>query len=353
MFCMNCGAENKDEARFCGKCGKPIEVDAPVAIPQIERSPMQGAVGATRSNSKMIAFVAIAALAVIAVIIALSLFAINGCTQSVSMSGSSDGSGIMLGNAGGSAASVKSTVDDYTWDELSTISNEIAQTGNETAAIEVAKRYNLVGADGKLDGSQTKSVTLSDGTQTAVQIAGFYHDDKTSGGKAGITFIFKDAIAEHDMNPGYNNSDGWEASQMRSWLAADGLGMLPRDLSSKIVAVDKKTNNVGETTSISSVTTTSDKLWLFSYVELTGVTTDNVLAAEGSEYKLFNECSVNPNGSNSILTKDSIDGFPFHWWERSPNSNTNNGFLSVLSDGKQSGGTLSKNKLGVVPGFCI
>ena len=95
---------------------------------------------------------------------------------------------------------MKSAVEAYTWDELSQISAEIGAAGDEAAAIEVAKKYNLCTPEGKLDGTQVKSVTLADGTQTTVQIVGFAHDDKTSGGKAGITFIFGDCVGEAPMN---------------------------------------------------------------------------------------------------------------------------------------------------------
>lgn len=38
---------------------------------------------------------------------------------------------------------MKSAVEAYTWDELSRISAEIGAAGDEAAAVEVAKRYNL------------------------------------------------------------------------------------------------------------------------------------------------------------------------------------------------------------------
>ena len=134
-------------------------------------------------------------------------------------------------------------------------------------------------------GTQKKVFLRTDCTSATVQIAGFLHDDKTGGGKAGITFIFKDAIAEHDMNPDRNpygpgtftgsNAGGWEGSAMRSWLSTEGISMLPSDLTDKIVAVDKKTNNVGRTADVSSVTTTSDEFWLFSRAEVYGVDKDS------------------------------------------------------------------------------
>ncbi len=117
---------------------------------------------------------------------------------------------------------MKSAVEAYTWDELSRISAEIGAAGDEAAAIEVAKKYNLCTPEGKLDGTQVKSVALADGTQTTVQIVGFAHDDKTAGGKAGITFIFGDCVGEAPMNSTDTNAGGWEASQMRAYLNGDG-----------------------------------------------------------------------------------------------------------------------------------
>lgn len=269
-------------------------------------------------------------------------------------------------------ASVKASVEDYTWEELSQISNEIAQTADEDEAIEVAKRYNLCTPDGKLDGTQVKSVTLSDGTQTTVQIVGFAHDDKTAGGKAGITFIFGDCIAEAPMNGDGTNAGGWEGSQMRASLNGEGLNLLPRDLASVIVSVDKLTNNVGETDSVSSVSATSDKLWLFSATELCGAidwwgsndyaAAIDVLNAEGSEYKLF--CDTSPDsatspdasGNYNVLIRN-FDDAPDVWWERSASPLNPNGFCQVSTwgdpDYAATGAYDADLPLGVVPGFCI
>lgn len=115
------------------------------------------------------------------------------------------------GNGANGAGKVeaKASVEDYTWDELSKISKEIGAAGDEDAAIVIAKEYNLCTPDGKLDGTQTKTVALADGATAQVQICGFAHDDKADGsGKAGITFIFKDAVDEQSMNNAGTNSGG-------------------------------------------------------------------------------------------------------------------------------------------------
>lgn len=301
------------------------------------------------SNTSFRSWTKIAVSIVIAIaMITIALFSLSGCGGA---SAGSSSSGSPSSNTP-EPAPVK-TVDDYTWEELSEISAEISNETTEEGAIEIAKKYNLVNSDGALDGTQTKTIELTDGTTAVVQIAGFLHDDKTGGGKAGITFIFKGAITKRDMTSDEAYSGGWEGSQMRSWLATSGMSMLPQDLSSKIVAVGKKTNNTGKTESVTSVTVTSDKLWLFSVVELCGYAGDNVLAAEGSEYKLFRDCDVGLNSySNNILIKSS-DGSVWDWWERSPSTGLLYTFYGVNTEGDPIMGYDRLSFIGVVPGFCI
>jgi len=295
------------------------------------------------------------------------------------------------GQGATSGLPVKSAVEAYTWDELSQISAEIAAAGDEAAGIEVAKKYNLCTPEGKLDGTQVKSVTLTDGTQTTVQIIGFNHDDKTGGGKAGITFLFGDVLSEAPIKSGDTNAGGWESSPMRSYLAGDMLLRLPDDLKSVIVPVDKSTNNVGAAKdyekALSSVSATSDTLWLPSLVELYGskpfeaneefeytnqgwfdgygydseelgmsgeeidAVLNGIIDAEGSEYSLFAQSKVvieEGNCEKEVLEK-ALNGEPKGWWTRSPYPAYAPKWYSVDEHGapsEHSGG-------GVVPGFCI
>lgn len=264
--------------------------------------------------------------------------------------------------------SAVSVLEGYSWDELSRISTEIAAAENEEAAIEVAKRYELCTSDGRLDGTQMKSVTLADGTQTTVQIVGFAHDNKTEGGKAGITFIFGDCVGEAPMNGEPTNTGGWESSQMRAYLNGDWRAQLPEDLSAVIVPVDKLANN-GEkngepTEDVSLVTTTSDSLWLFSYAELAGPISAEELGgasyeqvadifnAEGTCYKLFSDMGVIGDDGNSVLVKN-FQGSPSRWWERSPYPWHFSYFRQVEFSGWPMGGDSAEFSHGVVPGFCI
>lgn len=361
MFCPKCGKEVQEGSSFCGNCGASLgdkaanaaggvgaqnaDSGAPASNAAASVAGSAAAAGAAKKSGKKkkgpIAIVAAIVVIVIVAVIGVNVF------------------------GGASGVAVKDSTEAYTWDELSKISDEIAKTSDEDAAVEVAKKYHLTTADGKLDGTQTKSVTLSNGTQTAAQIVGFVHDEKTDGGKAGITFIFKDCMGRHYMNSNGANTGGWEASEMRSYLNSEGLNMLPADLKQEVVAVNKLTNNVGQTQDASSVTNTADQLWLFSYVELGGNVNKSdffdlgyaadIFNAEGSEYKLFRDMNVNPTRSNSILMKN-LNGLALPWWGRSPNPPSSYGFEYVFSDGipgYAGANYYAENTLGVCPGFCI
>ena len=381
MFCPKCGNEIQEGSAFCGKCGAPVGGAQQAA--SSSAGVQAGGVPAPKKNTVKIGIIAAVAVVVVVLVagFATNWFGLAGVqpkeavdvpapaqseqpNDSVAESGSqADGSSAQAG------AAVKSAVEAYTWDELSQISNEIAAAGSEDAAIEVAKRYNLCTPDGKLDGTQVKSVTLSDGTQTDVQIAGFAHDDKTSGGKAGITFIFGESIAEAPMNTTDTNAGGWEGSQMRAYLNSDGMALLPDELSSVVVPVDKLSNNVGETETTSSVTVTSDSLWLFSLPELGGNVPEDrigdgyglyediyvrVFDAAGFQYKLFRDAGASmSNSDNAILVKTQTDTYSF-WWLRTSDSRDSYNFLRVDQHGYvPAGGDAADFQRGVVPGFCI
>ncbi len=347
MFCPKCGNEVPEGSGFCGKCGAPINQGSvhaanTTASRTVSNSAPAGVAAAMKKPILPIA-IAIIIIAIIVVVIVTGGFGLF-----------SSGSGV----------DPKDSLEEYTWEELSAMSSEIATASDEDAAIEIAKKYNLVNDDGLLDGTQTKSVTLTDGTVNSVQIAGFIHDDKSDGsGKAGITFIFADAISEMYMNSDEYNDGGWEFSDMRSWLASEGKALLPEELQDVIVAVDKSTNNVGETEDVLSVTTTSDELWLFSYVELAGELNKfdlyeisdypaAIYNAEGFQYKLFSDCNVDHFDYNDILIK-TYQGESYYWWERSPGPYSSDSFRCVDSDGVPYNGIGTDYSNAVVPGFCI
>ncbi|MEY8314740.1 DUF6273 domain-containing protein [Adlercreutzia muris] len=378
MFCPKCGNEVAEGSAFCGKCGAPVGGPAAAAetpgaaAAGLKPAPM--GVPGVPSPKKGGAKVGIIAAAAVVVVVLVAGFATNwfglagvqpkeavdvpAASQSANDAPDADGQDA-AGDQGGEAATVKSAVEAYTWDELAQISDEIGAAGDEAAAIEVAKKYNLCTPEGKLDGTQVKLVTLTNNMTVPVQIVGFAHDDKTAGGKAGITFMFGDAIAEAPMNQTDTNAGGWEASQMRAYLNGDGMALLPEDLKKVVAPVDKLTNNVGETQDVSAATTTSDSLWLFSAAELCGSidwysdpSYNAVFNAEGFEYQLFRDMAVDSSNANDILVKN-YQNSPYFWWERSPNPDGSVRFRNVGSVGNPDFYDNAGSSSGVVPGFCL
>ncbi|MEY8340765.1 DUF6273 domain-containing protein [Adlercreutzia muris] len=378
MFCPKCGNEVAEGSAFCGKCGAPVGGPAAAAetpgaaAAGLKPAPM--GVPGVPSPKKGGAKVGIIAAAAVVVVVLVAGFATNwfglagvqpkeavdvpAASQSANDAPDADGQDA-AGDQGGEAATVKSAVEAYTWDELAQISDEIGAAGDEAAAIEVAKKYNLCTPEGKLDGTQVKLVTLTNNMTVPVQIVGFAHDDKTAGGKAGITFMFGDAIAEAPMNQTDTNAGGWEASQMRAYLNGDGMALLPEDLKKVVAPVDKLTNNVGETQDVSAATTTSDSLWLFSAAELCGSidwhsdpSYNAVFNAEGFEYQLFRDMAVDSSNANDILVKN-YQNSPYDWWERSPIPDGSDRFQFVSSGGHPGYIGGASYSYGVVPGFCL
>ncbi len=259
----------------------------------------------------------------------------------------------------------------YSWQELSNIAAEIHDADSDAEGNEIAAQYNLLNASGKIDTS-TKSVTLSDGTVAHVMLAGIRHDDLSSGGKAGLTFVFADAPAAYAMNDDASNDGGWEKSEMRAWLNEDFAGMLPSDLKGAIKAADKKTNSSAYTTP-GAVSSTSDKLWLLSLVEIGGSVSPNDIIggsgipaatynAEGKQYQAFSEMKVSGNDDNDKLMRTFtgsdgngivMTGEACPWWQRSLSMTWTSGFAAVDADGNPLNAWITDHELGVVPGFCL
>lgn len=260
-----------------------------------------------------------------------------------------------------SSDGVKTTVDSYSWSELKAIADKISASPNRETALEVAAKYHLCNDDGTLDGSQFKTLQLTDGTSVQAQIVGIYHDDKTSGGKAGLSFLLRDCVAESGLADG-GNAGGWESCALRMWLNNDALIWLPEDLVSALTPVNKLTNNVGgQNTDSSSVTITSDKLWIPSCVELFGIKGEEecaALDAEGFQYELYSGKRVNWSGDASIdkklLGKDGqsvLGGKANIWWTRSP-YNFNSKYWYRVTNGRPSWDSGSF-ELGIAFGFCL
>lgn len=214
---------------------------------------------------------------------------------------------------------VGATLNDTTWENIDMVSK-----------LGMAKQFWSVG--------DTKTISVN-GTNYEFQIIGFNHDNKTAGGKAGITFQMVDCLSTtYNMNSSNTNNGGWKNSAMRTRMSTF-LSQLPSDLQSAIKAVNKLVS-VGNNTS--TIETVSDKLFLLSEVEIFGSTTYS-FAGEGSQYDWY-------KAGNTKVKK--VNGSANYWWERSPYSGSTAAFCGVGSAGSADYNSASISA-GVSFGFCV
>lgn len=418
MYCANCGKVIPDNAKFCTGCGaeidtattedseEPVVVHAPLTVDLFGASsaePVSGSSSLPRNPSltdrkptaakqtdlKKYAIPAVLAIAAIAIGFFAASTIFSGSAPSGTTSESSSSTSAASTSAESSSSvtqyveglGVKANVNDYTWKELSDISNLIAQSSDETAAIDLAKQFNLVSQEGKLDGQQTKTIKLSDGTEAQAMIIGFAHDTRPDGTKSGITFLFKNAIAERPMNGNHSNGGGWKASSLRTWLNDEFFNTkLPSDLTDHILEVNKATNNVGKTDDSSNATSnTKDKIWLPSLAEIFGPIHwysfkdgdksygedeyNTIINHEGIQYRIYRDAGINtdtnvndvltctflPESSNRGFTQDAVCS----WWVRSPDPYSHTRFYYIAGGGGPAAADWPRHVLPVAPGFCI
>ena len=268
------------------------------------------------------------------------------------------------------AVAVQAELSEYTWDQLKAIANEISASGSKSDAVALAQKYNLANSDGKLEGD-LKELELADGVVCHVRILGFWHDDKSDGGKAGITFEFADIPECSTINSTPTNSHGWYQSGVRSWLNGSFFDLLPEDVQAAIAPVDKKTNNVGQTYvpgtehhnsgDTGCVTKTfNEKLWLLGMTEVygklskqsTSIWSTSTYDAEGTQYQLYANQGASFADCSFCVKHDAVEGTAMNWWLRTPNAMNSTDWYGVDEEGNAftDGASVS---YGVSPCFCF
>lgn len=205
------------------------------------------------------------------------------------------------------------------------------------ADIDICGRLGMAQQFFKVGDSKTVNIG---GTNYEVQIIGFNHDDKVSGGKAAYSFQLVDCLNQtQQMNTSNTNTGGWNGSAMRGRMSTYK-SQLPAALRNVIKTVKKKSGTGGG--SSSGTQQTNDDLFLLSEIEIFGTTTYSV-AGEGTQYEWY-------KAGNSRIKK--VNGSAYGWWERSPHSGNTNNFCHVSSSGNATGNTAG-NSGGVSFGFCV
>ncbi|WP_308283373.1 DUF6273 domain-containing protein [Bifidobacterium pluvialisilvae] len=292
----------------------------------------------------------------------------NGESSLSTSSGSSDNAGNATPEQESSPSTTitaKRQLADYSWDELSRISTQISNASSDSEALDIAERFNLTDASGKLSSAQTKDVQLTDGTSIPVRIAGFRQDVASDGSLAGITFIASTSLTTRSMNSSKNSNGGWQQSNMRSWLNDNLLDQFDSDVRNHIVTARKPSNGVGVTDDPRSVTTSEDKIWLPSLTEIGGtiprsdyeqgseyvadVFNAEGAAKDGPQYQLFSNLGVNQSDPSGVLRPSNNHG----WWLRSASPRRDGRFMTIRSDGTPGYGADADDDGNVMIGFCL
>lgn len=263
--------------------------------------------------------------------------------------------------------------DEYSWEELAEVARLVADADSDAQGRATAEKYNVAVGD-------TRALPLDDGRAAALTVVGIRADRRSDGaGVAGLT-LMASPIAPRPMNDEPSSVGGWEASDLRAWLADEGLELLPDELADAVVAVEKRTNNVGVTADAASVTKTSDRLWLFSASEVCGApgwfvaeygeepnpytgyvdftAYDALLADEGAQYAYFRDAGVTGSSGSSGVLELTYGGAATTWWYRTayPYSFTGEDasyFYQVMASGYPSTTGLASEPAGVVVGLCL
>lgn len=210
---------------------------------------------------------------------------------------------------------------------------------NDWATIILACQGNAVPNTWAVGNSKTMTIG---GADYQIDIIGKNHDTYSSGGTAPLTFQLHDCYGtKYQM---YNSSSataavGWSNSSMRQTHLPSILTKMPSEVQTAIKEVNKKTLAANLSSTIS---TTSDKLFLLSEIEVLG-SIANSKSGEGTQYAYYK------NGGSKIK---NFSGSASYWTNRSPNASVNNQFCAIGTGG--SGATvMSTGSWGVSFAFCF
>lgn len=186
------------------------------------------------------------------------------------------------------------------------------------------------------------------GNSYNLRIIDYNHDDKVSGGKAGITFEMQHcygitAADRYSMNLTNINLGSWENLYMRQTVIPIMKSYLPSDLQAVIKPVNKLMT-AGENSS--TIIITADDLWRLSEVELYGTPLNYALEGEGMHYTYYLL-----NNPISAKIKQQA-GENYSRCARSPTKLSAADFFFISATGSKSYGD-STLKFGVSFGSCV
>ena len=185
----------------------------------------------------------------------------------------------------------------------------------------------------------SKTMTI-DGTDYQFDIVGKNHDTYTAGGIAPLTFGLHDCYGtKFNMNTAMTTEGGWNDSKMRTKMIPEILAKMPANIQNGIRAVNKLTATEALN---STIKTASDKLFLFSEIEVYG-SISHSYSGEGKQYDYY-------KAGNSKVKKVGSDAS--RWSLRSPEAKDDDYFCAVDVDGS-SYHHYASFLAGVCFGFCF
>lgn len=197
------------------------------------------------------------------------------------------------------------------------------ETFSEASWADIIKACQMDAIPDTWDIADQKAMTI-DGVEYQIAIIGKHHDEYSDGtGKAPITFQLRDCYGtDAQMNAAGTNAGGWGASEMRNIHLPAILSAMPTDVKAAIREVNKLTavNSV--------ITTTADKLFLLSQVEVVNSTAYST-PGEGTQYKFY------ANGRSAVKTKN---GYEMNWYNRSPLKDSSSSFCLIGANGSATAG---------------
>lgn len=164
-----------------------------------------------------------------------------------------------------------------------------------------------------------RKVMTINGAEYEINIIGKNHDEYSDGtGKAPMTFQLRDCYAtKANMNATGTNAGGWGSSNMRTTHLPAILTTMPAEVQAAIREVNKLTavNSV--------ITTTADKLFLLSQVEVVNNTPSST-PGEGTYYEYY---------ADGHTTVKRVNGANAIWYNRSPSKSSTAAFCGILENG--------------------
>lgn len=196
----------------------------------------------------------------------------------------------------------KVVLSELTWEEIDTVAN-LGQGVTDMFTIGDEKQFTL------LNGTTLTAVLLGtnqDQLTTPINNSSF----------ASLTFGIKELLPTTAyMNETLTSVGGWGESYMRNTIMNSIFNQIPEDLKSTIKSVEKSYFSEYKTGTVVSADTSSDKIWLFSAYEISGMygSSNYLPMPEGQFYTYWQN-----NNTNSARIKylQNNNEYSYSWWLR-------------------------------------